>query len=279
MKWTIDDLIAATPELAAMPATSARLLDLLEEPDAPVGDLVAVIETDPGLTANLLKLCNSAYYGLRGEVGSVREALVRLGNRTVVTLAFAASMGRLLQAPVTGYRLPRGQLWRHALATGLVAARLLPAAADAGERNRAFTAGLVHDLGKLLLDQPLRESLEQLPPDLDDTDLVRRERHLLGFDHAEAGAALAVAWNFPADLVRVIAAHPRPGDEETTAALVRAADRLVSERGFHAGARLVSAEQREHVLQAAGCADETSLEMADQALRDMDGLLAILGAE
>ena len=71
-------------------------------------------------------------------------------NRTVVTLAFAASMGRLLQVPVTAYRLPRGQLWRHCLATGLLAARLAPADATTSQRNRIFTAGVVHDIGKLL---------------------------------------------------------------------------------------------------------------------------------
>lgn len=279
MPWDLDSLVAATPELAAMPATSARLLDLLEDMDAPVGDLVSVIEKDPGLTANLLKLSNSAYYGLPRKVASVRDALILMGNRTVVTLAFAASMGRILQAPVTGYRLPRGQLWRHALATGLLAARLAPADVDAASRNRVFTAGVVHDIGKLLLDRPLRERLEQLPPETDSTGLVLAERELLGFDHAAAGAALAEAWNFPENLVTSIAGHHMPAPAGSPTALVLAADLIVSARGYHGGASVVFPEQQALALEAAGVSLDQAAEVGDQALRDLDGLLALLGAE
>lgn len=272
-------LIAATPELAAMPATSARLLDILDEPEAPVNELVDIIEKDPGLTANLLKLSNSAYYGLRREVGSVREALVMLGNQTVVTLAFAASMGRILQAPVTGYRLPRGQLWRHALAVGLVAVRLAPPEMDPNERGRLFTAGVVHDIGKLLMDGPLRENLEQLPPDLDYSGLVVAERDLMGFDHAEAGAALAEAWNFPADLAALIGSHHRPAPPGSPAALILAADLLTSAAGYHGGAPQVSAEQRDLALEATGQVRDRALAAGEQALNDLDSLMSMLGAE
>ena len=277
MPLSLPALVAATPELAAMPATSARLLALLEEPAAPVGELVAVIEMDPGLTANVLKLCNSAYYGLRREVGTVREALVRLGNRTVVTLAFAASMGRLLQTPVSAYRMPRGQLWRHSLAVGLLASRLQPPTAEATDRNRAFTAGVVHDLGKLLLDRPLRQRLEQLPAGLTCSGLLAAEHDLLGFDHAEAGAALAESWNFPLDLVAVIARHHLPQPHDRLASLVGLADLQASRHGHDAGAPLVLAEQLEDYL-AVLDVDPREVEAGtEQALRDLEGLLTMLG--
>lgn len=278
MTLSLAALVSATPELAAMPSTSARLMALLEEPDVPVDELVAIIEKDAGLTANLLKLCNSAYYGLRREVGTIREALVRLGNRTVITLAFAASMGRVLQAPVTAYRLPRGRLWRHTLAVGLLAARLLPASATASERNRVFTAGIVHDLGKLLLDRPLRERLEQIPPALSHEQLVAAERDLLGFDHNEAGAALAESWNFPDLLVAVIAEHHRHAPANPTVAVVKAADLLASQLGYDGGAPTVTDVQLADALAAADLDHEAVQAEAEQALRDLDGLLALLGA-
>ncbi|MDY0109679.1 MAG: HDOD domain-containing protein [Candidatus Krumholzibacteria bacterium] len=278
MSVQLADLVARTPELAAMPASSARLLTLLEEPDTPVSDVLAVIEKDPGLTANLLKLCNSAYYGVRREVGSVREALVRLGNQTVITLAFAASMGRLLQVPVTAYRLPRGQLWRHTLAVGLLATRWLPAGPADVERHRAFTAGVVHDIGKLLLDRPLRDGLEQLPSSLDYEGLLAAERQLLGFDHAQAGAALAESWNFPVDLVAVIAEHHGAGNENRLAALITAADLLASQRGHDGGAPVVDDAALEDALTSAGLDPDQTLADADPALRDLDGMLALLGA-
>lgn len=279
MARDLASLVASTPELAAMPATSSRLLQLLEDPDAPVDQLVGIIEKDPGLTANLLKLSNSAYYGLRRSVGSVREALVLMGNRTVVTLAFAASMGRLLAVPVTAYRLSRGQLWRHALATGLLAARLAPAESDTALRNRIFTAGVVHDIGKLLLDKPLRETLEQLPPDLDYDRLVIAERKLLGFDHAEAGAALAEAWNFPEELVQVILRHHETAPEGSVPAMIHAADLMVSLHGHHGGASVVPAGHLELAIEAAGLSAEEGQEVGGQAIRDLDGMLALLGAD
>jgi HD-like signal output (HDOD) protein len=278
MTLKLEHLVAATPELAAMPATSSRLLSMLEDPDAPVGDLVSVIEKDTGLTANLLKLCNSAYYGLSREVGSIREALIRLGNRNVVTLAFAASMGRLLQAPVSAYRLSRGQLWRHALAVGLLSARLMPASTDSTARVRAFTAGVVHDLGKLLLDRPLREHLEQLPADLDSRGLCRAEIDLLGFDHAQAGAALAESWNFPEYLVTVIADHHQSKPVDLLTAIAIAADRLVSNHGHDAGAPRVSAEDLTTALANADIEECVAHSSLEQSLRDLDGLMVVLGA-
>ena len=242
-------------------------------------EILAIIEKDPGLTANLLKLSNSAYYGLLREVGSVREALVLMGNRTVVTLAFAASMGRLLQVPVTAYRLPRGQLWRHALATGLLAARLESGETDASRRNRIFTAGVVHDLGKLLLDRPLRDVLEQIPPDLDHAGLVAAERELLGFDHAEAGAALAEAWNFPVDLVQVIRNHHEDTEAGTVEAIVHAADLMVAAHGHHGGAPTVAAEDVIAAVEAAGITADEGEDVGGQALRDLDGMMALLGAD
>lgn len=278
MPLHLETLVAATPELSAMPAVSARLLAMLEDPDAPVDELVGVIEKDPALTANVLKLSNSAYYGLRREVGSVREALIRLGNRNLVTLAFAASMGRLLQVPVTAYRLPRGRLWRHALAVGLLSSRLMAGAADPSGRNRAFTAGVVHDLGKLLLDRPLGEALEPLPADLDSRGLCEAERRRLGFDHAEAGAALAENWNFPADLVAVIAGHHDPDPAAGLVRKVTLADLLVSGSGLDGGAPRVPDEALASALHEAGVPQEQARADLQQALRDMDGLVTILGA-
>jgi HD-like signal output (HDOD) protein len=276
MPVDLDALVAATPELAAMPATSARLLDLLEDPDAPVDAILSVIEADTGLTANLLRLANSAYYGQGRGVGGVREALVMLGNEAVVSMAFAASMGRLLQAPVSGYRLPRGQLWRHSLACGLMASRLAPAQWSSSRRYRLFAAGVLHDLGKLILDAPLRSSLEALPPDLAVAVLPVAERRLLGCDHAAAGAALAAAWRFPADLVAVIGGHHDP-DAQGDAALVAAADLLVTVAGCGGGPVRADEDVADDLLAAAGVPADGAVQARRQTLADLDALLALLG--
>lgn len=244
MDRRLQDIIEATGELPALPSTTARLLRLLDDESAAADAVLDVIGHDPSLTANLLKLANSAYYGLRRQVGTLREALVMLGNRTVVQLAFAASLGDVLRGPLAGYRLERDTLWRHSLAVAVGAAHLAGAAGDRALRERAFTGGLVHDIGKLVLNAPLKARLQQLPQTAGFDVLLRSEREILGFDHAEAGRALAVSWNFPAGLVAVIGHHHEPlaavaaggGDVPMLLRAVAAANLVASRAGFGAGA-------------------------------------------
>lgn len=278
MTRSLPDLIAGTTELAALPATSVRLLALLDDPEVSVEPVAAVIEMDPSLTANLLKLSNSAYYGMRRRVGSVREALLHLGSRTVLTIAFATSMGEVMRGPMSGYRLPRRRLWSHALATGVAAARLCGPDPQGAARDRAFTAGLVHDIGKLLLDRLLQRQLEQLPPNADARALLMAERSLLGFDHAQAGAALAEAWNFPADLVEAIGRHHEPPrDAPSLVRVVAAANLLAVHVGEHAGAEVVGESELAEALRLAG-ADNLDLgTLVTEVRRDYDGLASILG--
>lgn len=234
---TLKELIASTHELQALPHSTARLLDLLEDPLVEADKLLAVIEKDPALTANLLKLCNSAYYGRKREVGSVKEALVMLGNRTVITLAFATSMGKVLRGDLAAYGLGKEDLWRHSLATACAAALVAADLGLAAQRDRAFTAGLVHDIGKMLLNRLLLKRLEWSAATAADS-FVEIEREVLGFDHAEAGAALAEAWHFPVPLVAAIRHHHEPATPagaDPIAAMVRAANLLTAAVGYGGG--------------------------------------------
>lgn len=236
----LQDLISGTSELRALPDTTVRLLELLDDATVEAALVTSVIDKDPALTANLLKLCNSAYYGMRRQVGSVREAIVLLGNRTIVTLAFATSMGDILRGPLHAYGMGKEEMWRHALATGLAASRLAEATGKRELRERAFTAGLMHDIGKLLLDPPLARAVDRIPPAAAGLELMEAERRILGFDHCEAGAALATAWNFPEMLVTAIFHHHRPGAAAENAELlipVHAANLVAGTLGLGGGAR------------------------------------------
>jgi putative nucleotidyltransferase with HDIG domain len=278
MPRTLPELIAGTTELAALPATSMRLLELLDDPDVSVPAVTGVIEKDPSLTANLLKLSNSAFYGMRRQVGTVREALLHLGSRTVLTIAFATSMGEVMRGPMSGYRLPRRRLWSHALATGVAAAHLCDPAAPGAGRDRAFTAGLVHDIGKLLLDKPLQEKLEQLPPGATAGALLATERTLLGYDHAQAGAALAECWSFPPDLVEAVGRHHEPpADAPALVRIVAAANLLAAGLGEHAGAEVTDPQELAAALARAGAADLDLDDLAADVRRDFEGMATILG--
>jgi putative nucleotidyltransferase with HDIG domain len=282
MATSIQQLIAATNELAALPTTTVRLLELLDDPTVGAAPVLEVVEKDPGLTANLLKLCNSAYYGLRRQVGTVREALVMLGNQTVVTLAFAASMGEVLRGSLSGYRLDKSGLWHHTLAVALGASHLASVAGDRKLRERAFTGGMVHDIGKLLLDKELRRQRRTVEPGISREELRTAEREIFGFDHGEAGAALADAWNFPPDLVAVIRYHDRPLATGARAggglvAAVGAANLIAAAVGFGGGTGPLPEPELTVALAELGVADAVWRDLAGRLPDDLENLLSIIG--
>jgi HD-like signal output (HDOD) protein len=277
---SLQDLIASTNELAALPTTTVRLLELLDDTTVEANRVLAVIEKDPALTANLLKLCNSAYYGMRRQVGSVKESLVLLGNKTVVTLAFATSMGDVLRGRLSAYGLGKDEMWHHALATALGASHVMVALDEADLKERAFTAGLVHDIGKLLLNRPLKNQLQQLPPGIAGLELMMAERDILGFDHSEAGAALATAWNFPPLLAAGILYHHRPAAAEDNSSLLRAvfAANLVAE-SLGIGGRVDVPEGPDLMALLAGedVPAEAVVHLTQNLAKDLDDLLAVVG--
>ena len=289
MSRTLKELIDGTRELRTLPSTTIRLLDLLDDATAGAEAVLEVVEKDPSLTANLLKLCNSAYYGLRAQVGTAHEALVRLGNLTVVNLAFAASMGDILRGPLAAYRLGRDQLWRHALATAAGAGFLAGSAGGRTLRERAFTGGLVHDIGKLVANRPLREQLDQLPVGVDAGAMAAAEVRILGFDHAAVGAALATAWNFPDTLVAVIGRHhlddpaqapDGPLDTETAllARAVAAANLIAAAAGYGGGSAGLEADALEEAVTGLGFTSEDLTALQGRLDDDVSGLLGVFGS-
>jgi len=207
---TVQELVAATGELATLPVTVIRLLDLLREDTTCATAVQGVLERDPAMTANVLKLSNSAYYGVSRTVGTLREALVLLGNRAVTTLAFATRMAPVLRRDLSGYGLGRDEFWTHCLTTAAASSLAADLRGDRHWRCQAFTAGLVHDIGMLVMDNHLVIEREHLPSAETDAEQCRLEFEHFGYDHAEVGAALADTWGFPAMLTTAIARHHEP---------------------------------------------------------------------
>ena len=216
------DLVSTTGDLAALPTTVVRLLELLRDQTCAAERLAQVLDRDGAMTANVLKLCNSAFYGLRGTVSTTRQALVMLGNRAVATLAFATGMVPVMRRHLVGYGMDRERFWEHslhsAMAAGLAAERL-----GYGDRAcEAFTAGLVHDVGMLALDAHLATYGMHVVPTLPLFNVAAREREALGFDHTEAGGLLAANWGLPVSLTAAITHHHRPWDASDDPELVAA---------------------------------------------------------
>lgn len=203
---SLKDLIASAPGFSARPDSIISLLEVIEDPTVDVDKLLPIVKHDPGLTAGLLKLCNSPLYNFKRRIGSPRDALVLVGNLTFARLCFTLSLEPVLHNDLPGYDLDLDDLWQHSLTTAYGSAYLVKSIGLGDLRDRAFTAGLLHDIGKLVLDHGLAESSASL----DGKITMSTERECTGFDHAEAGAALLDSWSVPTDVVDAIRWHHDP---------------------------------------------------------------------
>ncbi len=226
---SLQDLIATAPGVSARPDSVAALMDVIDDPLVAASKLLPVVERDPGLTAGLLKLCNSSLYNLKRIIGTPREALVMVGNIAFARLCFTLSLEPALQRQLPGYQLDLGGLWQHSLAAAYGSSYLMSGMGRRDLSDRAFTAGLLHDIGKLVLDQTLADGDEPVSPTPGVTQGCAVERRRTGYDHAEAGAALLDSWGLPEEIVAAVRWHHEPdqaGEHKRLAQSVEVADRI-----------------------------------------------------
>ncbi len=212
---TLAELISSTTQLYSMPDVYFRVKALVDDPDAGMADLAKVIGADPGLTARLLKLANSAYFGMPARVDSVAKAVNLLGMQQVHDLVLATSVTQTF-AQVPSLAMDMQLFWRRSLHAGVLA-RQLAVACNMLDGERLFVAGLLHDIGHLLMYQaaPAQALAAQVQAKRDEMALFRVERALLGFDYAQAGAALMRSWNLPLALQEAVELHPEPARAES----------------------------------------------------------------
>jgi len=206
-----DQIVAAVSTFPDMSNAAMRLLQLLRDPKRSAADVEDVMRQDAGLTANILRIANSAYFGFPDEIASIRQAIVRLGWRQMRQVVLTASMNTMLEEPIDGYQLGRGELWRHALATSIAAETLVKKKEIPVEED-PFTSALLHDAGKIVMGKFVAEdfSLIELAA-AEGAPFHEAERVVLDTDHAEVGALILEKWSFPASLVAAVRWHHEPG--------------------------------------------------------------------
>jgi HD-like signal output (HDOD) protein len=187
---TIVQVMRQLRSMPPLPDVASRVLAIVREPDYSLDELVAVVRTDPALTGRILKLCNSSLFGLQKEIQSVSDAVAYIGARNLVKLVLVTCTGSYFRGlPDNGYADP-GQLWTHTLACA-TACQSLAERCGYGQPAAAFTAGILHDIGRIALVQALEPHvLQQAATELMDpsADLLDVERRLFGIDHAAASA-------------------------------------------------------------------------------------------
>ncbi|MCL4294706.1 MAG: HDOD domain-containing protein [Anaerolineae bacterium] len=226
----IKSVLKSVDGLKPLPSTVTRALKLLEEPDVSIRDIVLVISVDQALTARILSWANSALFGFAHPATTLHEAITRLGFRRTKNILFTLSYSSLLGRRVAGYNLGNGELWRHSVAVGLASQRLSERVAYPAP-DEAYVAGLLHDIGKLMLDQFFKVNWDHLLElgQKYNFSLIEAEEYLLGLNHAQVGSELAKKWELPSRLVEAIAYHHAPtfsGAAPKLAAIVQIADHI-----------------------------------------------------
>jgi len=211
-------------------SVAAQVFRIASNQDLFLQELADVIKSDPALTSKLLKIVNSAFYGNHQQISTVKQAVLILGGNEIVDIAFALATARVFNVkPVPGAITPK-ELWRHSISTAVVAHHL----SQRFLQDRVpgmFTAGLLHDMGKIfLLEQFPHVSLQVYRKNLEQNiPVFEIEEEFIGMSHAKIGQMLSAGWNLPRPIVEIIGYHHEPAlarHHPTEAALIGLADDL-----------------------------------------------------
>ncbi len=209
----IQKLVGKKDSLPSIPAVYFDLLKALQDPDCPTERIGEIVATDPALTAKILQLVNSAFFGFAREVSSASEAVMLLGVSTVRSLALTIHVFSAFE-PVQSEHWSVEVVWRHSVRVGQWAKKIAELeGGDQGFAEQAFTAGVLHDVGKLILvDNLSARYLELVERSIkENRALTEIEQEALGATHADVGAYLLDLWGLPAALVEATALHHEPG--------------------------------------------------------------------
>jgi len=219
-------------DLPTLPSSVARLAALLQNEKARAAEFEEVIRPDPAMTANLLKMANTPFFGSRQKVASVSHAVAVMGTKRAFEATAAAAFSNVIPIHIPGYGLDARGFWTHCASVAILSEGL---SRELGVQAPAltFTAGLLHDIGKLVIGAFLYEAWSPMVAAmrLKDTPFVEAEREVLGTDHTEVGARISDLWGLPETIATAIRWHHTPGDvpseeDQNLVDLIHAADAM-----------------------------------------------------
>lgn len=231
------DIDSAIDRTRPIPQTALKIIRLIYSKDYNMSEIAREVREDQIIGAKVIRLSNSALNSPARKIDSIDQALVMLGEKMILQLVVSSSVELFYNRSARGYSLCKGGLYHHALGTARVAENLAEFTGAAAP-DVAYTAGLLHDIGKVVLDQSMAHIHPLFYRRLytEKTELIRAERELLGISHTDAGKRLSEAWELPENLQETIAFHHEPeraGGASQLTHLIHIADLLTS--GFNAG--------------------------------------------
>lgn len=225
------DILRNIRNLPTLPNVVMEILRLCDDPDSNTRDIASLIENDPVLTTKVLKLVNSSYFGLSKELYSVNQALVLIGYNNMKNLILSTSMLQVFKQDTQVGSFSRKALWKHSIGVGIVA-RFLSKRYRVGNPEQAFVAGLIHDVGKVIIDWFFHEQFVEVIKLAEQESCWIRdaEKLVMEVTHDEIGSYLATRWNLPEIFRETVAFHHEPSkahEHRSAAAIVQLSDNII----------------------------------------------------
>lgn len=282
----VAEAIREISHIATLPEITLKIVELVENPKSTAQDLHKVIANDPALCTRILKVVNSAFYGLPGQIGSINRAIVMLGLNAVKNIAIAASLAKLFRGGELTPTFSARGLWTHSVYTAAIA-KMLADKQGMTVSDEAFLCGLMHDIGIMVEMQwdraRLIDVVQKVGPDakgVPAVDMCQAEETVLGANHQQFGAGLCVKWKFPPIFAMVTGFHHKPLEAPPEArmlpCLVYIADRLAAETGQGFRMDLTSTAIDPAVMEAVRLSPEALAEFRNglpEALKSVESML------
>jgi len=237
----VSNAIREISHIATLPEITMKIVELVEDPKSTAQDLHKVIANDPALCSRILKVVNSSFYGLPGQIGSINRAIVMLGLNAVKNIAIAASLSKLFRGGELTTNFSAKDLWTHSNITA-AAAKMVANTLKLGLSDEAFLAGLIHDIGFMVEMQFDRNRLIEVfrrvgadSAGVPANDMLEAELAVYEATHQDFGSGLCEKWKFPKSFTLVTGYHHRPmelaSESRTLSCIVYVADRLAADTG------------------------------------------------
>jgi len=236
----IEKILNSIKAIPAFPETVQRLMILLNREDYSVQELATVVKYDQAVTANVLRIANSAYFGLREKVKSVEQALSLLGRKNLIRTIQTAGVSRIFRAvPARGYVTTGSELWQHSVAVALMS-QILSRRIRGEEDNVLYTAALLHDVGKMIMGEYVEEAMTAIMDKVtrQGYSFLEAEEEVFGINHAELGGKIAEKWKYPEEIRDAIRYHHRPdllSEDRPVPWFVHLSDQFASLMGVDGG--------------------------------------------
>jgi len=207
----INRILKSIDNIPAFPATGNKVAQLLNKADYSVLQVANVIKFDPSITANILKMANSAYFGSQHKISTINDAVMYLGQKNLLRAIQTAGISKYYKKGASGYFDKATDLWEHSVAVGLMS-QILSKKITGEENATLYTASLLHDVGKIIMGEFVQDELKKITMLVSEQQMsfLEAEEIVLGINHADLGGKIAEHWNFPIEIRDAISFHHRP---------------------------------------------------------------------